>query len=393
MPSNHWQAFAAESRRQTPGPVLCVGLDSFSQHAELGGFHVLRAETSREALDMLEKRKVSVLVVGSQLPLAETLNLLDSAVSLSKSRDSSSPLQAVVLRRNQETELLQRFVDEGTIFYLSRGEIDAESLRAIVSCAADHFLAKENAGRYVFDETSVAADRLLDFCARLPMQSDLSSAATLLTRTLHEVIQVSYGQCLVYDAAEDTLTSSDAVDGEQFTYSAASGLSAFVARTGEKIHLQRIGGDPRYDSDVDNPAGADDAQLVALPIVGTRGVPIAVVMAVRSGKDAPFSSAELQLLDLIAECATPTFRQIVLQREVQTLLTRRSAGAENNAGVFREEALDYHIRSWDRQGNVLRTLPGWLRRAYWLVMVLTLGVFVVLALLMPQLKSLFGKVN
>jgi len=205
-----------------------------------------------------------------------------------------------------------------------------------------------------------------------------------------ELIDASYVQCLIYDADEQTLTNADA-ENKEVSYSAASGLTAFVASTGARLNIDRVGADARYDSDIDNPGGSESARLIAEPIVGADGVPVAVITAVRGAESAAFSAEDLRILRSIAEFAAPTFSQIILQKRVQGLLTGRATDPKSE--VFRREALEYHIRSWDQQGDVLKTLPMWLRRSYWIVLVMVLIGLAGVAVLVPGLKNLFGKVN
>jgi len=372
-----------------PRSVLSVGLSQPLESAGLEGVRMVHAENAPEALRTLVEEDVGVLVLGPRLASREALAILAHCAS----ELPVDPPAVVVLCACAEPELFQRFIDEGLIFYLARGEIKPEQLRSLVVCGASHLPAKTKREQDPLSGSAPYADRLLDLCVRLPMQKDVSNAGGLLAETVRDVIQAAYVQCLVYDPDEATLTSTDAEEGREWSYSAASGLAAFVARTGKPVHLDRVGADPCYDSDIDNPQGTDSARFIAQPIVGSGGLPAGVILAVRSGESAPFSVEELRLLEFIAECAAPTFGQILLQNRVQAALTGRAAGAESNSGVFRQEALEYHIRSWDQQGDVLKTLPPWLRSAYWAVLALVLVGLIGLAWFIPGVRNLFGKVN
>jgi hypothetical protein len=72
---------------------------------------------------------------------------------------------------------------------------------------------------------------------------------------------------------------------------------------------------------------------------------------------------------------------------------KRAAGAEANNAIFRQEALEYHLRSWDQQGDVLKVLPPWLRRAFWIVLALFSASVVGLTFLLHGLRNIFGKAN
>jgi GAF domain-containing protein len=345
--------------------ILTIGLNRPFDDALPESFGIVEAANAEDALRRLAEEEVAVLILGSDLAPNEALSILTRHCS--NSPDSSTA--AVLLCAGSEPELFQTLVNEGHVFYMARGELTAEQLRSIAICAANRF-------RFRLERQDPLAaqvariDQLLDFCIRVPMQADLRSAAALLIETGRELLNADLVQYLAYDPEDETLTPADAVDHEEWCESAAAGLAAFVARTGERIRLDCAGMDPRYDAETDNPGGPEDARFLAAPVIGPKGVPVGVITAARSGKSTPFLPEDSQLLELLAECAAPTLSQILLQTRVQALLVKRAEGS--NSDVFREEALEYHIRSWDQQGDVLRTLPPWLRTTYWVMLALVL---------------------
>ena len=372
-----------------PRLVLTVGLNRPLESTALAATGIVQAQNAQDTLHFLAEKNVAVLVLGPLLTTADALDIL----AFCTSELPLDPPSTLVLCAGNELELFQQFIDEGRVFYLTRRELDPDQLGLLVACAANHFGQKANGTPDLLGGTAPFSDRLLDLCVRLPMQQDLSSLGGLLIQTMHDMIHVSYVQCLVYDPDEETLTSTNIADGEESSYSAASGLAAFVARTGNPVRLDRVGDDPRYDSDIDNPTALDHARLAAEPIFGPAGTPVGVLLAVRNGESPSFSTVDLQFIRLIAECAAPTLSQILLKDGVQDLLTGRVAGEDPNSGIFRQEALEHHIRSWDRQGDVLKTLPLWLRRTYWAVLALVLVGLLGLVILIPGLRTIFGKVN
>ncbi|MGD0989475.1 MAG: GAF domain-containing protein [Candidatus Sulfotelmatobacter sp.] len=363
--------------------VLTLGLNQVLQG---DGFRTVAAENAQHVLRRLREEDVAVLLLGSELTSAQALDILAQCTA----EQSTNSRVAIVFCGGPEPELFQKFVDEGLVFYLTRGEIRPEQICSLVAAYLNRASRKSSPDPDPLFTSAPSAERLLDFCVRLPMQIDLSSARGLVVNVVSELIDASYVQCLIYDADEQTLTNADA-ENKEVSYSAASGLTAFVASTGARLNIDRVGADARYDSDIDNPGGSESARLIAEPIVGADGVPVAVITAVRGAESAAFSAEDLRILRSIAEFAAPTFSQIILQKRVQGLLTGRAT--DPNSEVFRREALEYHIRSWDQQGDVLKTLPMWLRRSYWIVLVMVLIGLAGVAVLVPGLKNLFGKVN
>ena len=370
--------------------MLTLGLSQPLEDGALGPFRVVRAENVEEALRVLAESNVAALLFGPHVAIPQALEILARRAS---ELPVAAPTTVIVLCAGPEPDLLRSFVDTGRVFYLSRAETDPEHLRSLIVSGARHLALMARRSSDPLGADSESADRLRDLCARLPMQTDLASAGRLLIETGREVLDAKIVQCFLYDPEAEALTPADASESEKWTYSAACGLAAFVARTGERICLDRVGADPRYDSDIDGPPEMSNARFLAEPIMGPDGSPAGVLTAVRSSEQAAFSGEEVRLIELLAECSAPTFNQILLQNRVQALLTRRTAGTEANSGIFRQEALDYHFRSWDQQGDVLKVLPAWLRRASWVVVGLFSAGLLVLIFLLHGLRHIFGKVN
>ncbi len=377
------QSFATEGPSEPL--VLAFGLE---RPLQSDSFRTVYAENARHVHEHLRDGNPAVLVLGPQLTSAQALEILSQCATARPPRTTT----AIVLCAGLEPELFQTFVDEGVVYYLAQKGIPIEQLRALVSSYVARTSKKVDDQRDLLTNDAPNAAQLLDLSVRLPMQTNLPSAAALVVQKLRESIDAKYVQCFIYDAEEDVLTPADALENKEVSYSAASGLTAYAVRTGERIMLDHVGPDPRYDADIDNPLGTSDARFIAEPILGTGGMPLAVITAVRSEQSPLFSAYDLQFIRSVAECAAPAFSQLVLQKQTQAKLTRRTAGIGSNSDIFRQEALEHHIRNWDQQGDVLKTLPAWLRTSYWIVLVLVLIGFAGIALI-PGIKNLFGKVN
>ena len=364
--------------------VLTFGLAEPIPVSISSAFRVVHSEDVSEAFRLLEEEAISVLVLGSHLSPMPAADFLSECTS----RLARIPA-TIVLCAGFEAELFQRSVDEGRLFYLARSELKAEQFFRLVKAAAGWLDAQERPDESLF-KNQIASDHWLDLCVRLPMQTDLQSCGSLIVQTLQEVLDVSAARCMVYESTEDTLTPTGTGES-QTNYSAASGLTAFVARTGEGVRVECIDGDPRYDSDIDNLENKVNGRFAAEPIFGPDSLPVGVIAAVRGGDSPPFSARDSRIIKQLAECAAPTFGQLLLQLRVQAQLTERTTGADGSSNIFRQEALDYHMQSWDRQGEVLKSLPAWLRMSYWVVLAMVLVGMVGLGLLIPGLRDIFAR--
>jgi hypothetical protein len=367
--------------------LLTLGLSQLLGNGPREPFNVVEAKSAEDALRVLAAENADVLLLGPKVLPAEALEIL------ARSAAKSAPPTTILLCADSDPDVWQRFVDSGQIFYLGRGEMNPEDIWALIESAAQFVNMKARLSSHPLAAGQGAADRLLDLCARLPMQMDLASAGRLLIETGGEVLHARIVHCFVYDLDAETLTPADASENEKWSYSAASGLAAFVARTAQRICLERVGADPRFDSDIDAPLEMSNGRFLAEPIFGPAGSPAGVLTAIRGGEQPGFTQEDCRLIELLAECASPTFNQILLQNRIQSLLSARAAGSEANSGIFRQEALDYHVRTFDQQGEVLAVPPLWVRTTFWIVVALFSASLIAAGLLFHGAARIFGKVN
>lgn len=258
--------------------VLTLGLSQPIEDDKLAPFRAVHAKNAEDALRILTEGGVAALLLG---PCADLLQVPD-LLAHSAAKPSGNPAPTtIVLCAASEPDTLQKLVDAGQIFYAARGEVSAEQLRNLITCGTRHFalIADQSRDRLAIDDER--SERLLDLCTRLPMQTDLAIAGRLLIETGRDLLQAKIMQCFVYDADTETLTATDASESEKRTYSAASGLVAFVARTGEHVRLDCIGTDARYDFDIDAPLEMRSARFLAEPVLGPAGLTACVLTALR----------------------------------------------------------------------------------------------------------------
>jgi GAF domain-containing protein len=372
------QESIAECTSVSPLTLLVVGLKTSLERAAFIGLRIIEAENGEEAHQCLTTENVDLLILGSRLKPKVALQILDRYTA---NRPGNSTL-AVILCADSQHDLFQSHVSEGRIFYLARTELAPQQLRSMIIRAEARLRSTLDKTSDTLAATVAESGELLEFCIRLSMQVDLRGAAGVLIVTARDLLNAETVRYLAYDAVDETLTPIEAGENEQPSESAAAGLVAFVARTGEGICLDRIDTDARYDVEADNPVGLAGARFLAEPLIGYKSVPVGVLAATRCNESVPFSQEDVLLLRHLIECAAPTFNQIILQSRVQALLLKHAEGAGSD--VFREEALEHHIRCWDHQGEVLKNLPSWLRATYW-------GMF--LLVLLSLLATVLVRVN
>jgi hypothetical protein len=299
---------------------------------------------------------------------------------------------AVIILSAMKPDISHRFLDAGRFVYATGGEISPRDLRSLIVSGLC-ISASVSEGRLLLDDCE-HSDRLLEFCTRFQMQTDLASAGLLLMETARDLLRAEIVRCLLYDHDAKTLTPADASGSEKGTHVAASGLTAFVVHTGKRVCLENMSSDCRYDSDLEGPPEMSCARFLAEPIIGYRGLSVGALVALRGSEQPAFSGEDVRLIETLALCSAPTFNQLVLQKVVQDEVIRRAAVAEEETGIFRQEALDYHFGNLVSGGEVLNaSLPLWLRRSFWWVMGTFLLSLVALGLLQHTFVTIFDKLN
>jgi hypothetical protein len=354
--------------------ILVVGLESSLQWDDL---KILCANNEKEALHLLCEENVSVLILGNRLNANGAREIL--AQYLAEHPDACT--SNIVLASRSSLELFQPFVDRDQLFYLSSGPIPDAQIRSLILAGVQRFHARQKAIRDGMDTTEAPDDRVLEFCTRLSLQTDLGTAGELLVEAIQILINADRGYYLIYDEQEATLWSAKLGDnGDERRESCCAGLLGYVARTAEPVRLERAGEDSRYDAEADDPGGRPDTRFVAEPMRGNGDAVIAVVAAARGGEGECFSDGDIATLQLLTACAASAFSGMLLQRRIKALLLEQVQSTVDRAKVFREEALQYYAAEQNEEGEILHGSPPWLNKTHWLIVALLLLGFLWMAL-------------
>lgn len=244
------------------------------------------------------------------------------------------------------------------VFYVLRPRLPAADVVALIRGAIHRAVPSRGISSQADAER---LQRILSASARFVGASDLAGAAKVAESAIRSFVPADRVHCLFHDAESGALWSeTDAAREGQAT----AGIAGFVARTGEAVTIEHAASDPRYDARVDDPKGDGSAPLLMVP-VGDRDGIHAVFVAARSNAR-PFSEFERDLIVSFAERASPMMYQLALLIEAEAVLRAQ------RERLFRSESLRAHAAPGQR-GDVVRVSPGWIRWAYWLLVVLTLA--------------------
>ncbi len=376
--------------------MLLVGFeraDAEALRARLGRtLEVLAADGPEEARRQVAGRAVAVICLGERAGGAEAHRLIagqeldgvlanpaaggagGSGSAPGAGRDEGQPPVGplhIVAAAGPDPLLFQDLIAEDRIFFLSQRPPALDELAALIGNAVRLYEARLGAAPAA--ESAAISPRfgISEVLRQLALQPGLGDRADVLAEAARETVDAQRAYCLLYAPQDDTLWTRDRITGTERRDSAAVGIASFVLRSGLGVMVARAGRDARYDRDLDDPEGDGSERLLALPVRDDEGRVLAVLVAVRSAREAEFGAAQM---DLLARLAAPAAPFLPPPRPEEVL---------GDDALFRREALETY-QALDEANDPLRISPAWTRWSYWTM----LG-----ALVASLLFAYFGQVK
>jgi hypothetical protein len=345
------------------------------------------AESVRRALGGRETSQVAVVCLGERYQGEEARQLiasheLDEALAtmhppLSGLAGAPPPLEPlhplhIVAAAGPDPLLFQDLIAEDRIFYLSQRPPALDELAALIGNAVRLYEARRDAA--ALSSTPGAAPspgipplgsrlEISEVLRALALQPGLGERAEVLAEAAREAVDAQRAYCLLYDPHDDTLWTRDRATGGERRDSAAVGIASFVLRSGMGLLVPRAGRDSRYDREADDPEGDGSERLVAVPVRDEDGRALAVLVAVRSAREAEFGAAQLEQLERLAGPAAPF------------LPPPRPEEVLGDDTLFRREALERY-QTLDEAHDPLHISPVWTRWTYWTLLAALAGALV-----------------
>jgi membrane fusion protein (multidrug efflux system) len=319
-----------------------------------GEVRVLTAGAEEEVLQILAERPVVALCVGAGFAEGRALDLLERAEAL----PGADGRVNLVLAGGADLSAFQDWIDQDRLFYLTAEPIPADDVAALLRSGLERRRRAGFPRRGVAD----APRRLAAVVGAVAASSTAARAGRTLASSAADLLEADRASCLFHDPARDLLWAGEEGEPDARRESAAVGLVSFVARTGLSLTLERIGRDPRFDRDADDPLAEGDERFVAVPVRVAEGEPVlAVLSVVRAAQDPAFTSEALGLLRRLAEQVAPLLARLLPAPEEAA-----SAGAAQ--ALFREQALRIHQEGIRIEGDLLRADPRWMQWTYRLLL-------------------------
>ncbi|HYN19951.1 MAG TPA: HlyD family efflux transporter periplasmic adaptor subunit [Thermoanaerobaculia bacterium] len=320
-------------------------------------------------VDLVRARARTILCFGPTIAPAEIKSILDS---LEQAAPESAYLNLVFAGTAALADY-QELVDEDRLFYLCRVALSDREVFGLIEGAAGFLERSDNPA------PAAESGRLpVDTLRRLALARDLTELTQIASAAAAQAVEAQRGRCCLFDSRRQAIWSpTEATSGE----SPAVGLVSFILRTGLPLCLSRIGDDPRFDHDLDDPEGEPHDRFLGTPVHGAAGEVAAVLLALRSAQEAPFEPREIAALEAAADQIGPYLLALM------TAVAAETASAVTLRGPFREQALREREMSATRF-EPLRLAPGWTRWTFWLTLAaLAVVLLAVVVVRVPEYAS------
>src|SRR5258708_16037707 len=303
----------------------------------------------------------TVLALGPELSPAAALDILREVTRV----DERDRWVLLALAAGERVEVFQELIDRDRLFFVAKHPPSMPEIVEILVAGS------KRAGRPPFDDDDDDAERngrVLDLLRRLARETDLASALRQIALEAQVVVDAARARAWLYDERSESLTADTRRE------SAAVGLTSYVARTGRGVVIEHLRDDPRYDPDLDNDRAVPRERFLAWPMVMPYGEDtrvFAVLTLIRSPQAPPFGDEERRRIAGTARLLAPALARLVHAGELEARAAERHTGIrEDVAQLFRGEALDQYQRGSTDEAHLLEIEPGWMRRAYVVILAL-----------------------
>jgi len=314
-PANGRESDEPAGCTRTLEPILWIGAsgppDRLEQALADRGVSLQHvADALRPATDTHSPARVLCFGPGHSAEEVETA-LAGWAGPAGPDREDSAARVALVLGAAGSLDDFQRLIDDDRLFHLSPGRLPDRDLVVLLVAAADAAAGRAGGARGQSPPASLPLDRVVDAeilrrlaLARTP--DDLTDALAAATAGAVGATDAARAHCLLLDREHDGLRPSTAgAPGLEVRHTPAVGLAGFVSRTGVALCLSRVGEDPRFDQEVDNPSGRPDDRFLAVPVITGQGEVAAVLTALRQADEPLFEPRDVAALETVAAHAAP----------------------------------------------------------------------------------------
>jgi multidrug efflux pump subunit AcrA (membrane-fusion protein)/CheY-like chemotaxis protein len=335
----------------------------------VGGYFDLEAvDSGEQALDRIAAGKARLVIIGNALEDMTGAQLLERAAQWLVAERRAPMTFLLASAEGESPDVDPRQVK---VFYRLVRSMSAERVRSLLQQAAAELPSGPP------KEVDPALAKLVgSHVAKINAASEPDAVAREVKVAITSLVGADRARCIYCDEESGDLWSGTVVHSEEddplepAMPPGLGGIAGFASRSVSAIALPRAGGDPLYDPRVDDPEGTGRERIALQPVVGPDGHVHAVLVAVRAEDRPPFTSEDLDKLEALALAWSPSLMALSMRLEADQILGDKLDDAPQE--IFRQEAIDNLVRRGAR-GDVVRVHPGWVRAAYWLVVLALAG--------------------
>jgi formate hydrogenlyase transcriptional activator len=283
-------------------------------------YRVIGAASAEEALALLSRKDVHLLLTDQRMPDMSGVELLRRA------HKAHPDVVAMLFTAYADLRTLIEAVNQGHIFRYIPKPWEPEELRAAVRQAAEHYEARTEHGRLLLDLTR-ERDRLcllLEINSAVAAHLDLHPLLAAIAGCLRQVLQHDYTSLALYDAAThglrlhalDFATGRGLIqEGILVPMADAPAGQAFTHRQPVRYNAEELG---RYHGEFARFLLAEGVQsLCCVPLISAKGI-LGTLNAASRRPDA-FSADDAELLEQIAHPIAGAVANALAYQEIASL--------------------------------------------------------------------------
>ncbi len=283
-------------------------------------YRVIGATSAAEALAVLNRKEVHLLLTDQRMPDLSGIELLRRA------HKAHPDVVAMLFTAYADLRTLTEAVNQGHIFRYIPKPWEPEELRAAVRQAAEHYEARTEHGRLLVDLTR-ERDRLrllLEINNAVAAHLDLHPLLAAIAGCLRQALQHDYTSLALYDAATHGLRlhALDFASGRgliqegiRVPMADAPAGQAFTRRQPVRYNADELG---RYQGEFARFLLAEGVQsLCCVPLIAAKGI-LGTLNAASRRPDA-FSADDAELLEQIAHPIAGAVANALAYQEIASL--------------------------------------------------------------------------
>lgn len=182
---------------------------------------------------------------------------------------------------------------------------------------------------------------LLDFAGRIAKEREPEKLIPLLADLARDVLSVDRCSLFLHDEKKDVLYTMVAHGDVRIEVERGTGIVGAAFRSGEPVVVQDAYADPRFNREVDARTGYRTRNILAVPLIDSRGRVLGVFQAINK-LNGDFSQEDLELLRLLSVYAVDSLEASILYKKLESAY-RETVARLSYAAEYKDPETYNHI--------------------------------------------------